>query len=263
MAGMNKRQPETLDIKLPSGLRVTAAIRRFSTSKNLRMHLEDNGSVFLTAPPGASLKSLQGFAQSLAPKLERLLAENTRLHPPVLPESIYLPPFNLKFHVKYSTPESGKELSENCCEIHLQNNLLSIACHKTQDLTVLCGLQSFFLRQAKILLPEYINGVAPKNSKFLFTVRDQKKRMGSCSIRKDAYGNILETPVIHLNWRCIFLPEELLRHVCMHEITHIDHANHSRDFYRHLETLSPDCKATEKTLAMTWKNLPGWVLYHS
>lgn len=61
-------------------------------------------------------------------------------------------------------------------------------------------------------------------------VVDQSKRWGSC----DARGRI------RLNWRLIMAPMPLVDYVIAHEVCHVLEHNHSRRFWRSLETIMPD-----------------------
>lgn len=61
-------------------------------------------------------------------------------------------------------------------------------------------------------------------------VVDQSKRWGSC----DARGTI------RLNWRLIMAPMPLVDYVIAHEACHVLEHNHSRRFWRSLETIMPD-----------------------
>ena len=61
-------------------------------------------------------------------------------------------------------------------------------------------------------------------------VVDQSKRWGSC----DAKGHI------RLNWRLIMAPMPLIDYVIAHEVCHIIEHNHSKRFWRSLETIMPD-----------------------
>ncbi|WP_422384323.1 M48 family metallopeptidase [Roseibium album] len=62
------------------------------------------------------------------------------------------------------------------------------------------------------------------------TVVDQSKRWGSC----DARGHI------RLNWRLVMAPMPLVDYVIAHEACHVLEHNHSRRFWRSLETIMPD-----------------------
>ena len=80
-----------------------------------------------------------------------------------------------------------------------------------------------------------IIGVDYKN----ITIRRQKTRWGSCS----AKGN--------LNFNCMLvtLPPELLDYVIVHELAHIRHHDHSREFYALIERYMPDHRDRRRLLA--------------
>jgi len=61
------------------------------------------------------------------------------------------------------------------------------------------------------------------------TIRDQRSRWGSCS----------ETGGISLNWRLILIAPRLQDHVILHELAHIKHFDHSRNFHAYLAKLDP------------------------
>lgn len=86
--------------------------------------------------------------------------------------------------------------------------------------------------QAKRVLTEKANLFAAKMgvTYACLTVKDQKTRWGSCSVR----GNL------NFNWRLILAPEQVLDYVVIHELAHRIHMNHSAAFYRTVETVMPD-----------------------
>lgn len=69
-------------------------------------------------------------------------------------------------------------------------------------------------------------------------VVDQSKRWGSC----DARGRI------RLNWRLIMAPMPLVDYVIAHEACHVLEPNHSRRFWRSLETIMPDYELRVRSL---------------
>ncbi len=70
------------------------------------------------------------------------------------------------------------------------------------------------------------------------SIREQKTRWGSCS----SGGNL------NFNWRLIFAPEPVLDYVVVHELAHRREMNHSRAFYRIVESVLPDYKESRKWL---------------
>lgn len=68
------------------------------------------------------------------------------------------------------------------------------------------------------------------------SVRDQKTRWGSCS----SLGSL------SFNYRLIFAPPIILDYVVVHELCHLTHMNHSRDFWNMVASVMPQYK-TYKT----------------
>ncbi len=80
-------------------------------------------------------------------------------------------------------------------------------------------------------------------------VRLQKSRWGSCTASGD----------ISLNLCLVFLPDELCRHVLLHELTHTCHCNHGPGFWKALFVAEPDALALDKRLRRAWMHVPGWI----
>ena len=78
-------------------------------------------------------------------------------------------------------------------------------------------------------------------------VRSYKRRWGSCSHKKD----------ISYNWKLIMAPEKIIRYVVIHELCHLIHFNHSRDFWKSVEKIIPDYKSSKEWLKLN-QHLLDW-----
>lgn len=79
-----------------------------------------------------------------------------------------------------------------------------------------------------------IMGVSPTGIK----ITSAKKRFGSCSGKNS----------LCFSFMLMQYPEEAVDYVVVHELAHIRHHNHSRDFYLFIEKYMPDYKEREKLL---------------
>jgi len=62
------------------------------------------------------------------------------------------------------------------------------------------------------------------------TVKEQKKRWGSCSSRDN----------LNFNWRIIMAPLNVLDYIVVHEMCHLVYLNHSQDYWDLVQSILPD-----------------------
>lgn len=77
------------------------------------------------------------------------------------------------------------------------------------------------------------------------TVRHQKTKWGSCSGKKN------------LNFNCLLLltPTEVMDSVIVHELCHLKHMDHSKEFYQEVLRVYPDYKKHDRWLKQNGGNL--------
>jgi predicted metal-dependent hydrolase len=70
------------------------------------------------------------------------------------------------------------------------------------------------------------------------TIRNSRSRWGSCSAKKN----------LNFNYKILFLPEELLDYIVVHELCHLGEMNHSKRFWGLVEKTIPDYKEMRKKM---------------
>ena len=132
------------------------------------------------------------------------------------------------------SPENTVVFQDDTIRVYVKNDLPDL-------IEVL--LEKWYLTQArgvfqKISIPltkqiaKY--NVAPKS----FTIKKMKTRWGSCSSKGS----------VNLNLDLIKLPEGCIKAVILHELCHLVHMNHSKEFYALMTAEMPDWKVWDKQL---------------
>lgn len=78
-------------------------------------------------------------------------------------------------------------------------------------------------------------------------VRTYRRRWGSC----DSRG------VLRFNWLLAMAPAEVIDYVLVHEICHLRHMDHSRDYWSLVEKVMPDFRRHKRWLREWQPKLPG------
>jgi len=112
------------------------------------------------------------------------------------------------------------------------------ACEEKSSQTL--ALEKRYRDAAKDYIPKRVNyyhqftdGTFQK-----ITIRDQKTRWGSCS----------SNGTLSFSFRLMMAPPRVLDYVVVHELCHLTHMNHSKDFWNMVESILPDYKEHRKWL---------------
>jgi len=125
-------------------------------------------------------------------------------------------------YINVSLPKKSKENIKGLLERWYEEKAIEILTEKTN-------------RYAKII------GVSPN----AISVGDYKSKWGSCSIEGK----------ISYNWKIIIAPSRVLEYIVIHELCHMLEHNHSKEYWRHVNTYCKDFKESRKWLRMNGKYL--------
>lgn len=116
----------------------------------------------------------------------------------------------------------------NTFNIYIPESLLE----KEMDVLLKELLTKWYRVQARRVFQERVNYYSSKLkvSPNRIAIKDQKSRWGSCSSK----GNI------NLNYRLIMAPIEIIDYVIVHELCHLVHLNHSKEFWALVKEISPN-----------------------
>jgi len=113
------------------------------------------------------------------------------------------------------------------------------------------NLQQWLHRKAMASLLPWLGSLAEhRGLRFnRAVVRNQVSRWGSCSEKRN----------VSLNRNLLFLPDHLVEYVIHHELTHLDHLNHSGEYWRSFSSALPNCRELRSELrALDRESVPPW-----
>ena len=263
---------ETVPFVLTSGEVLTATVRRSARSTRPRLSLSPRGALSLVIPAAWPLSRARALVPDFLPWLERAWPRFAASRPaPALPEKIALPLAGRELKVipagafaagRAASAEASALVrlgagSRRVLLLEMGESLRLFGA--TDDLALsVQALGRWCRAKAGQLLPPHLGALAREHGLTppVVAVRDQRSRWGSCSRGRGGAAG----PHIQLNWRALLLSRPLLDHLCLHELCHLKHMDHSPAYRAELARVSPDWAALERGLSRAWRELPFWAL---
>ena len=192
----------------------------FVRRKTLGIFVDPDGSVLLKAPIDATREQIRQKVHKRAAWILRQkrffesFGTPTTQHRYVSGES----------HLYLGRQYMLKVIKSDTNAVHYQNNILEVECRHKKDAGIL--LQTWYRQRANIKFQEYatpiieqfsVYGVKPQH----LSIKTMNKRWGYCTAEGD----------IFLNPRLICAPRGCIEYVIIHELCHLVHRNHTKDFY--------------------------------
>ncbi len=128
--------------------------------------------------------------------------------------------------------------------VRFYDNTIELGLNNTDDTHALSRLLNIGYKiEALKVFPEIFKRILSGQDYQIFNpkglvIRSMKSRWGSCS-RKG---------IITLSSELIKLPDVFIEYVIIHELCHLEHHNHGKEYYKLLSKLFPDWKNVRKEL---------------
>ncbi len=202
-------------------------IKHNKRQKHIRLRINSDGRINVSAPAGTSNKRIQEVLKCkqswLTSKLDLTNRELEKINPL---KRVYIDgmPYSVRFECA--------ERPTYHLEVDYAAQTVVIYGRKKSRLETTGILEKWLRKEARQRLVRYAEQVSNETGisyKKLF-LRNQKTRWGSSS----TLGNI------SLNWRTIMAPREVQRYLIIHELVHQQFMNHSPDFWNRVVHYCPD-----------------------
>jgi predicted metal-dependent hydrolase len=193
-------------------------LRRSDRARRVRVSVERDGAVAVTLPRRAPLRAADEAVRELAPWIERRRRALAHVAADVA-------------RTPGTVPYLGRELTlvmqPRRTRAHRKGDVLLVPAADRE-----AALERWYRRAARAEIgPRLDAAVARAGSSYKrLTIRGQRTRWASCSS-----GGALS-----FNWRLLLAPEPVLDYVVEHEVCHLEVMDHSRRFWRLLESRVPD-----------------------
>ena len=223
-------------------------VRESRRARRLSVRVFHSGRVEIVVPPRTPPNAVRRFVERYRDWIDRKRAEAREKAAPPEP----FPPRQIEFAA------SGEQW-----RVHLAGGpgrpRASVA---AQGLLVISGnaadapaareaLRQWLLERAREVLVPVLDSCASelglRYERVL--VRRQRTRWGSCSARG----------TISLNCCLLFQRPPVVRYLCIHELAHTRHMNHSRRFWQCVARYCPDYEKLDRELLDGWRRVPSWV----
>ena len=252
MTPVSTRNAGPRDMYVPADGDVPAYILRVSVrAKHVRLNVTPHEGLVVVVPQG-----VRGFDPSRLLRSKRTwidaslarFAEGRQLYSAdratLLPGEVTFPATGERWSVEYRATSSPRASARD------GHGTLTVAGAVGDADVRLAALNRWLQARAKErLLPMLERNAEQTGLRYTRAgVRGQKSRWGSCS----AKGSIT------LNRCLLFLPEELVTAVILHELAHLRRHDHSPAFWRELERLDPEARGHREAIRHAWSAVPAW-----
>ena len=201
----------------------------YSDRKTMDLRVFPEGNIQITVPKNTSIEKI---VEKIKPKSKWILQQQRtfELFRPFTKKRLYIPGETHRYLGRQYKLVINKT-EQNKTDINLGKGLFTIT---TKNDNIELIIQKFYKSKADIIFKELLDQLLSRFPQFntydiKLTHRFMKKRWGSCSMNSNI---ILNTELIKANKACI-------EYVILHELCHLIHPNHSKDFYRTLAEVLP------------------------
>ena len=189
-------------------------LRQNNNSRRITLRISAlDGKITITGPNYLDFAEFKKFAES---KISWLKSKRESFEPPIfISEGMEIPISGTNTKILFSDLQEPKKV----------NGILFVSKEKPVSTQVKKYLKEIGRIHLAYICKEFAERLGSKVHKI--TLRDTRSRWGSCS--NDAK--------LMFSWRLIMAPEDILAYVAAHEVAHLKHMNHSKDFWETVEYL--------------------------
>lgn len=211
-----------------------------SSRRTVALYVQPGGKLLIRAPWFMPVSVLMHFAAGKTGWIEKQIKRLKGVTPPGLPLTVSngsaVPFMGVQMEVQVKTGPARR--------VTRTGSILLLTVRDEASPEELAALtEAWYLREAKAYLPSRTMKLAAQHSQLLpapgtVNVRKMKRRWGTCH----------SGGAIWLNRELIKKDPQLIDYVIIHELCHLVHPNHGKQYYALLEEIIPDYREKRKQL---------------
>ena len=210
-------------------------------TKNIALTVE-GGKVLVAAPLKARVRDIDNFVRTDADWIAKQRPEEQQLAiPERFDETATLPYLGRRHPVSYSAADGESQVAVRLEDGGFRVDVPSRLGEPVRSELVRVAAREWYRQSAAELLPVLVDRWLPR---FGFAHKPPV-RIGN---QRRAWANCSSDGVLRFSWRVIMLEELLVEYVVAHELAHLVHFNHSRDYWQFLTTVVPDQEARKRRI---------------
>jgi predicted metal-dependent hydrolase len=146
-------------------------------------------------------------------------------------------------------------------EFIFEGNIYKLQCGNYEAISISSSLHfpKKFLPQAKQHLTIWYKNQALKKIirrvKHYSNITQLKYKSVKLTSAKRSWGSCSHKGSLHINWRLVMAPLNILDYVVVHELIHLVEKNHSKQFWHRVQTILPDYKEQKNWLKLNGNTL--------
>lgn len=217
-----------------------------SNRKSLSIEIQEDLNIYVRAPRSLSKEVIMDIVRK---KSQWIIEKRNELYN--IKKIIIRKPMNGYSYLYLGEEYKIKIVHDESCKdkyIVLKNNTMYIHTNSMKEENLKLILEEWYRKETKKIIQEYIEKYKTNFKETIkeVKIKTQKKRWGSCT-----YDNKLL-----FNWKLSMAPKEVIEYVVIHELCHMKHKNHSKDYWSEVNKNMPSYKERHN-----WLKQNGYKLY--
>ena len=216
--------------------------------KNINLRVRPDGSIAVSAPPGAPRRVIDDFVKSRREWIEKAQKRTSNRPLPPWAQEVFGEGITLSIlgepYILHIVPgkKARVDFEPHAVVLHTPSPQDTEKCRRQLK----SGWEKRCLEVFALIVAAQEKKIFQKVPPYTLRVRDMKSRWGTCAMKKG---------VVTLSSRLLQYPESCIAYVALHELVHFFHPDHGPGFHHALESLWPGWRQEKKRLGMAPVNV--------